>query len=124
MKLTFTVHDAYEISSSVYRAFLSTFPFQSDVSDYKSDESGLSDLSDFEPDTFGCGEITEKVENFIEGTQEICDPLDEVYGSTTSELIKQTVSTVTEESQCAGLNFFKDITLGENRDLIINYVQV
>jgi len=33
-------------------------------------------------------------------------------------LIKKTVSTATEETQCAGLNFFKEITPGEDRSLI------
>ena len=35
-----------------------------------------------------------------------------------SELIKETVSTAIEETQCAGLKFFKDITPGEDRSLI------
>ena len=114
MRFTFTLHDAQEISSSAYRAFISTFHYNSDESDSDLSDSDSSDLSDYDPDIFGCGEITPEVEN----TWEICDPLGEVYGTTTSELIKKTVTITTEESQCAGLNFFKDITPGEDRNLI------
>jgi hypothetical protein len=112
MRLTFTLHDAQEISSSAYRAFISTFHYLSHESD--SDNSD-SDLSDFDPDIFGCGEITPEVERMVENNWEICDPLDEVYGTTTS---KQTVTTATEETQCAGLKFFNDMTPGEDRGLI------
>lgn len=118
MRLAFTLHDVQEITSSACSAFISTFHYKSDESDYKSDLSDSSDLSDFEPDTFGCGEITKEVENMVKDNWEICDPLDEVYGPTASKLVKQTINTVTEETQCAGLKFFKDITPGEDRDLI------
>jgi len=119
MRLTFTLYDVQEISSSAYRAFISTFRYQSEESDsdFNSDNSD-SDLSDFDPDIFGCGEITPEVESMVENTWEICNPLDEVYGATTSELIKETVNTATEETQCAGLKFFKAITPGEDRNLI------
>lgn len=119
MKLTFTLHDAQEISSSACRAFISTFHYQLDESDsdFDSDNSD-SDLSDFDPDIFGCGEITPEVERMVENNWEICDPLDEVYGRTTSKLIKETVSTATEETQCAGLKFFNAMTPGEDRGLI------
>ena len=119
MKLTFTLHDVEEISSYARRAFISTFHYESTESDsdFDSDTSD-SDLSDFEPDIFGCGEITPEVERMVENNWEICDPLDEVYGTTTSKLIKDTVSPATEETQCAGLKFFNDITPGEDRSLI------
>ena len=52
------------------------------------------------------------------GGADVCDPLSDVYEQTTAELIKETVTTTTEESQCAGLNFFKEIIPGENQDLI------
>ena len=86
-------------------------------SDLNSDNSD-SDLSDFDSDLFGCGEITHDIENMVEDTWEICHPIDEVYGGTTSKLIKETVMTATEESQCAGLKFFKEITPGKDRTLI------
>lgn len=119
MRLIFTLHDVQEISSSAYHAFISTFHYHSDESDYDfvGDDSD-SDLSDFDPDTFGCGEITPEIERFVENNWEICDPLDEVYGTTTSKLIKETVSTATEETQCAGLKLFNDMTTGEDRNLI------
>jgi len=117
MRLTFTLYDAQEISSTAYRAFVSTFRSKSD--EFESDFSQSdSDLSDFDSDIFGCGDITPEVENMVENSWEMCDPLGEVYGTTTSELIKGTVSSATEESQCAGLHFFKDITPGEDRSLI------
>jgi len=121
MKLSFTLYDAQEISSSAYRAFISTFRYQSGESDSDSDfdsDNSDSDLSDFDPDIFGCGEITPEVERMVENNWEICDPLDEVFGTTTSELIKKTVNTATEETQCAGLKFFNDMTPGEDRGLI------
>ena len=119
MRLTFTLYDIQEISVSAYSAFVSTFRYQAEESDsnFDSDQSD-SDLSDFDPDLFGCGEITREVESMVENTWEICDPLDEVYGTTTSKLIKETVSTATEETQCAGLKFFNDMTPGEDRSLI------
>ena len=54
----------------------------------------------------------------VEDAWGFCDPLDEVYGTTTSKLIKDTVKTATEETQCAGLKLFKDITPGDDRNLI------
>ena len=117
MRLTFTLHDVQEISSTAYLAFVSTFRYMSDESESDLSESD-SDLSDFDPDIFGCDEITPEVENMVANSWEICDPLDEVYGTTTSQLIKETVSSATEETQCAGLHFFKDITPGEDRSLI------
>ena len=119
MRLTFTLYDIQEISTSAYRAFVSTFRYESEEfnSDFESDNSD-SDLSDFDPDIFGCGEITQEVESIVENTWEICNPLDEVYGATTSKLIKETVQTVTEETECARLQFFKAITPGEDRNLI------
>jgi len=49
MKLTFTLYDVQEISSSAYRAFISTFRYQLEEfdSDFNSDNSD-SDLSDFD----------------------------------------------------------------------------
>lgn len=124
MKLTFTLHDVQEISGTAYSAFISTFKYELEESesdtDIKSEDSDLSDsdLSDFDADIFGCGEITPEVETMVENTWEICNPLDEVFDSTTSNLIKETVHTATEESQCAGLKFFKAIAPGEDRNLI------
>ena len=114
MKLTFTFQDVQEISRSGYYAFISTFRYQSE----ESDSDFNSDPSDFDSDIFGCGDITPEVESMVENTWEICNPVDEVYGATTSELIKTTVNTVREETQCAGLKFFNAITPGENRNLI------
>ena len=119
MRLTFTLHDVQEISGSAYRAFISTFKYQSEKSDSDFDfDNSDSELSEFDPEIFGCGEITTEVEGMVENTWEICNPLDEVYDTTTSKLIKQTVSTATEETQCAGLKFFKDVVPGEDRSLI------
>ena len=39
-------------------------------------------------------------------------------------LIKETVNTATEETQCAGLKFFKDITPGEDRSLIATCTEI
>ena len=123
MRFTFTLYDIQQITSNAYstafRAFIPTFRYQSEESDsdFNYDNSD-SDLSDFDPDIFGCGEITPEVESMVENTWEICNPLDEAYGTTTSNLIKEIVNTSTEESKCAGLKFFKHITPGENRNLI------
>jgi hypothetical protein len=115
VKLTFTLHDVQEISASAYVAFISTFRYQSEESDFDSSES---DLSNFDPDVFECGQLTPEVENMVENSWEICNPLEQVYGPTTSELIKETVQTATEETQCVRLKFFKDLTPGEDRRLI------
>ena len=118
-RLTFTLYDVQEISISAYRAFFSTFKYGSEESDSDSNfDNSESDLSDFDPDIFGCSEITPEVESIVENTWEVCNPLDEVYGATTSELIKETVKIATEETQCAGLKIFKAITPGEDRTLI------
>jgi len=119
MIFTFTLYDVQEISTSAYRAFISTFKYESKEfdSNFNSYHS-YSELSDFDPDILGCGEITPEVESLVENTWEICNPLDEVYGVTTSKLIRETVITATEETQCAGLKFFKAITPGEDRNLI------
>ena len=116
MRLTFTLHDVQEISFNTYRGFISTFNYVSEES--KSDSSDESDLYDFDPDLFGCGEITPEIEKMVENTWEIYDPLTEVYDITTLALIKETVTSSTEETQCAGLHFFKDMAPGEDRDLI------
>ncbi len=125
MKFRLTFYDVKEISSSAYLAFISTLPYQSNESDsdLKSYDSD-SDLSDFDPDIFGCGEITPEVENMVKNNWEVCNPLDEVYGTTTSKLIKETVSTATEDSQCAGLKIFTDITPGEDRSLITTCTEI
>jgi hypothetical protein len=111
MRFTFTLYDVTEISSTACRAFISTFRYQ-------------SDLSDFDPDLFGCGEITPEVESMVENTWEICNPLENVYGETASEIIKKTVNTATEETQCAGLKFFNSIIPGEDRNLIETCTEV
>ena len=120
MKLTFTFYDAQEISSSTYRAFISTFQYKSDKSDSEVSDSDVSDsdLSDYDPSIFECSEITPEVESMVENSWEVCKPLDEVFGATASDIIKETVTTATEETQCVGLNFFREITPGENRELI------
>lgn len=125
MRLTFTLYDVQEISGSAYRAFISTFKYQSEESDsdFESVNSD-SDLSDFDTNIYGCGEITPEVESMVGNNWEICNPLDEVYGTTTSRLIKETVNTATEETQCAGLKFFQDITPGEDRSLIATCTEI
>jgi len=116
MRFTFTLYDVQEISTTAYRAFISTFKYESEEFDSLNESD--SELDNFDPDLFGCGEITPEVENMVENTWEICNPIDEVYGTTTSKLIKETVLTAQQETQCAGLKFFKVITPGEDRKLI------
>jgi len=134
MKFAFILQDIQEISLYAGRAFISTFHCtleeseksdlseKSDFSDIDSDSD--SDLPDFDPKTFGCGEITSEVESMVENNWEICDPLQNIYGDTAADIIKETVKTAKEETQCAGLNFFEAITPGENRDLITTCVAV
>ena len=124
MKFKFTLHDIQEIYGISCRAFISTFKYEewkrSDSdSDFNSPNSeSESDLPDFDSDIFGCGEITHQVENMVENNWEVCDPLNQVYGKTTSELIKQTVSEATEESKCAGVKFFNYLTPNQDQNLI------
>lgn len=66
MKLTFTLHDAQEISASAYRAFISTFHYHSEESDSNFDSDILdSDLSDFDPDILGCGQTVPEIERMV-----------------------------------------------------------
>ena len=125
MRLTFSRQDAQEISGSAYRAFISTFHYESKESDSDLDsDNSDSELSESKSDIFGCGEITPEIEDLVENTWEICNPLDEVYGTTTSKIIRETVQTATEETQCAGLKFFNSITPGEDRNLIATCTEI
>ena len=54
MRLTFTLEDVVEISLSAGRAFISTFSYKSDTSDFDGDN------------IYRCGEITPEVENYVE----------------------------------------------------------
>jgi hypothetical protein len=120
MRLAFTLTDVQEISTTAVRAFVSTFHYKSD----ELDDSSSSDLEDFDPSTYGCGEITESVETMVETYSKNCSPLKEIYGSTESEIIKKTIMTASEETQCAGLKFFNDMTPGEDRNLITSCITV
>ena len=60
----------------------------------------------------------------VENTWEICNPLEEVYGTTASERIKQTLTTATEDTQCALLHFFKRMTPSEDRSLVELCIQI
>lgn len=126
MKIAFT--DLQEITTTAVTAFISTFKYtdsnkleESDelktYFDYDNSDSDSSDF-DFDDNLFGCREVTQPVENMVRDNWELCDPLENVYGETTSNIIKDTVKTVKEESECAGLHFFGEITPGEDRTLI------
>ena len=67
---------------------------------------------------YGCGQITEAVENVVETYSENCNPLQAVYGKSGSKIIKKTISTSTEKSQCSGLTFFNSSTPGDDRNVI------
>ena len=54
----------------------------------------------------------------VENSWEICNSLDKVYGAATFEIIKEAVNIETEETQCAELNFFKDIIPDKDPNLI------
>lgn len=124
MRLTFTLTDVQEISTTAIRAFVSTFHYKSGESEDLSSDSSLSDLENFDPTTYGCGEITESVENMVKTYSEKCIPLQTIYGNTQSEIIKDTISSATQETQCAGLKFFSDMTPGEDRNLITSCITV
>lgn len=119
MKLPF-IKDIVEISESAYIAFLDTLPSLSDDDDDTSDilDSSSSEMEDLDLSNFGCNEITDSVERMVEENSEICKPLEEVYGITGSQIIKKTILTATEETQCAGIKVFNHITPGEDRNLI------
>ena len=94
----FKLYDIQEISYYAGKAFLSTMLYLVDESDSESD-SNLSDfdseVSDFDADKFECGEITPEIKNLVDDQWYICDPLDEVFGPTTSDIIKDTVRQAT-----------------------------
>ena len=110
----FDLHDVKEITLKAYYVFVEEFKLNSNSVPDESD----SDLSNFDPDKFGCGKISSEVENFVETNWKECDPLDEIYGTTTSNVIKETVQTVKDESQCTGIKFFNSIAEGEDQNLI------
>lgn len=83
----------------------------------KSDLDNLdSDLLDVDLEIFGCDDIIPKVERITENNGRICDPRDEVHGTTTSKLIKET--------QWVRLKFFNDMTPDEDRGLIATYTRI
>lgn len=98
LKCKFNVDDIKEITITAYYVFVKEFKLDSNS---ESD----SDLSDFDSDEFGCGEISSEIETFVKTNWEECYPLDEIYAKTTANIIKETVKTVKEESQCAGIKF-------------------
>lgn len=118
MKLSF-INDIVEISESAYIAFLSTLPSLSDddASDL-SDASLSSDIEQLDLSAYGCNDITKPVERMVEANYEVCKPLEGIFGTTEAKIIKETLATAEEETQCVGLNLFKHITSGEDRNLI------
>lgn len=119
------ITDVQEISTTAYRVFISTFDYRSGSdSDSDSDSDfestcSESDLSDWDPGILGCGEITPEVENMVEESWKLCDPLEDVYGPVASGIIKEGVITAKEETQCAGINVFTELLEGaEDQNLI------
>nr|ULD16166.1 hypothetical protein [Cylindrotheca closterium]ULD16257.1 hypothetical protein [Cylindrotheca closterium] len=113
-KYKFNIQDIKEITVQAYYVFVGEFKLDSNPVSDTSD----SDLPDFDPDEFGCGEINSEIESFIETNWKECDPLDGIYGPTTATVIKETVRTVKEDSQCAGIKIFDHIIKGEDQNLI------
>ena len=111
MKLTF-INDIQEISDSACRAFISTFHYISYDSDPDSEEFEV-DL-----DPYVCGEITPEVEDLVDSHWELCKSLEEVFRKPSAEVIKKTICTVTEETQCVGIKLFNFIEEGEDKNLI------
>lgn len=112
----FTRSGIEEISKKAYYIFIGEFRVSSDPSDSPDDSDPES--FDLDRNRFGCDKITSQVEEMVETNWEVYDSLEGVYGTTISDLIKKTVKTVEEESQCARLKFFNHITPGEDRNLI------
>lgn len=54
----------------------------------------------------------------VENNWGLCNSLDYIYSTEASKLIKDTLNIATEDTQCASLKFFADITPGDNRSLI------
>lgn len=54
--------------------------------------------------------MSERSEDYI--------PLSGIYGSTATEIIKETIGAPKKETKCVGLKFFGSITPGEDRSLI------
>jgi len=113
-KYKFDLDDIKEIAVEAYYVFVGEFRLDSNSVPDESD----SDLSDFDPDEFGCGKISSEIESFVETNYKECDPLDKIYSTTTSNIIKETIKTGKEESECAGIKFFDYIVEGEDQNLI------
>ena len=103
-KNKFDINDIKEISVTVYYVFIGEFKSNSD-----SESDSDSDLPDFDSDEFGCGEISSEIETFVETNWKDCDPLDSIYGTVASNVIKETVKTADEETRCAGIKLFNNL---------------
>ena len=101
-KYKFNIDDIKEITVKAYYVF---------IEEFKVNSTSGTDESD-------CGEISSEIESFVETNWKDCDPLDGIYGTTASNVIKETVKTVKEESQCAGIKFFNCIVNGKDQNLI------
>ena len=113
-------NDLYEISFYIMKGFWSTFPFIGDESDSdiekdsESDSSDLSDSSDTDLNPldlggFECGEITEEIEEMVSEVSSDCVPLEMIYGDTAAGIIKETIKSSTEETQCVGIRILGKI---------------
>jgi hypothetical protein len=130
MKIPFLRYDNLkEISTGVYEGFVSTFykneidsesdpDFDSDIDSPDPSDFDSSDWDDLDLSPHQCSEVTESVEEMVKTVSDICHPLEDVYGTTAGGIMKETIRTATEETECVGLRFFADITPGEDRTLI------
>nr|YP_003734587.1 hypothetical protein KrfoC_p077 [Kryptoperidinium foliaceum]ADI40372.1 hypothetical protein [Kryptoperidinium foliaceum] len=120
-----------EISIFACRAFASTFYHYIDAKCENVD----SDMSDSDPPHFyddiidedafldECNIIPE-VEEMVDNTWEMCTPLEEIYGTDTTQIIKSTLQNAKEQTECIGLKLFGGLTPGEDRNLIAMCIEV
>lgn len=76
----------------------------------------LDEVSDFSD--FGYEEISSEIEELVSESTDLCRLLEEFFGDDASKILKTTVITATEETECIRINFFKSMTLCEDRALI------
>lgn len=103
----------FEIAVYAYEGFVESFSSEDESS---SEVSNSDSDSDFNPDMYDCGDTL--TDQLVEENWEMCHPLKEVYGKAGADMIKQTLTSATEESQCAGLKLFGHITPNEDRHLL------
>ena len=121
------IDNVAEITGHAIDAFTETFEYLIDDPDSDPDfHPELGDGSDSESDSDldfcrnpfdGCPDVTPEREAFVSDHWESCDPIEKVFGPSTS-LVKQSVTKPIDDDSCLGVNIIGELTPAEDRDLL------